>query len=396
MDMKVKVNRAMIVGVLLFGVGIMLRYYVMSFGSNFDFESYTIVGELASHGKNIYAETSRYNYAFLFSWIQGFTYFLADLHSFDLFNTYRILMVSVLTLADLGIAMWLGNRYSLKLAIIFFLNPISIIITGYHNQFDNIAILFALLSISFHEESEQMQKRDWIAVLFLSLSLLTKHILFMFFAWILFHDGLRNKRTWGKRLCYCVIPPLVFLCSFIPYALQSKAALQGILDNVFFYRSYNNSPLLALFLKPLGYNVKNLPYNFLLYAGVLLVWGLFMRKASYEKSILTYFIGMVAFSSAIANQYLIIPIVGLLVLDSGIFTYLYMIIGLIYCFFNTNEFGFVVQFEYLLPEPFKRVVTEIAKEGGIMVSLMTLLLCCALIRQIYSKKEKDKRGEENG
>ena len=111
---------------------------------------------------------------------------------------------------------------------------------------------------------------------------------------------------------------------------------------------------------------------------------------------MTYFIGMVAFSSAIANQYLIIPIVGLLVLDSGIFTYLYMIIGLIYCFFNTNEFGFVVQFEYLLPEPFKRVVTEIAKEGGIMVSLMTLLLCCALIRQIYSKKEKDKRGEENG
>lgn len=389
MDMKMKVNRTMIAGVLLFGVGIMLRYYVMSFGSNFDFESYTIVGELASQGKNIYAETNRYNYAFLFSWIQGITYVLAELHFLDFFSTYRILMVSVLTLADLGIAMWLGYRYSLKIAIIFFLNPISIIITGYHNQFDNIAILFALLSISFHDESEQMQKRDWISVLFLSLSLLTKHILFMFFAWLLLRDGLHNKKTWGKRVCYSVIPPFVFLCSFIPYIVQSRAALQGILENVFFYRSYNNFPLLALFLSPLGYDVKSLPYNFLTYVGVLLILGLLMRKASYEKSLLTYFISMVAFSSAIANQSLIIPIAGLLVLDGGIFTYLYMLMGLAYCFFNTNELGFVTQSEFWLQEPFRRVVAEIAKEGGIMVSLMMLLLCCTLVRQIFSQKEKE-------
>ncbi|MBQ6111682.1 MAG: hypothetical protein IJL01_04735, partial [Synergistaceae bacterium] len=42
--------------------GITLRFVLMTLGHNFDFESYCIVGKLAAHGKNIYANTGRYNY----------------------------------------------------------------------------------------------------------------------------------------------------------------------------------------------------------------------------------------------------------------------------------------------------------------------------------------------
>ncbi len=42
--------------------GITLRFVIMTLGHNFDFDSYCIVGELAASGKNIYANTGRYNY----------------------------------------------------------------------------------------------------------------------------------------------------------------------------------------------------------------------------------------------------------------------------------------------------------------------------------------------
>ncbi len=47
----------------LLSLGIILRFFAMSFGSNYDFESYCIVGEIAGKYRNVYAETSRYNYA---------------------------------------------------------------------------------------------------------------------------------------------------------------------------------------------------------------------------------------------------------------------------------------------------------------------------------------------
>ena len=95
--------------------------------------------------------------------------------------SFRAYIVTLLTLADLGIALWLAKNHSMKTSLFFFLNPISIVITGYHNQFDNIAVFFALLSVSFvDDKNENITKNDAIAIMFLSLSLITKHILYAF------------------------------------------------------------------------------------------------------------------------------------------------------------------------------------------------------------------------
>ncbi len=150
-----------IIGLIgLIAVGIMIRYVVMAFGNNFDFESYKIVGEIAGNFRNVYAETSRYNYAPIFLCIQGVLYRLSIYAGANQEWMYRILIVTVLTMADLGITAFIANRYSYVKALLFFLNPVSIIITGYHNQFDNIAVLFALLSIIFFNEEEKIGKKD--------------------------------------------------------------------------------------------------------------------------------------------------------------------------------------------------------------------------------------------
>lgn len=58
----------------LLSLGIIIRFFAMSLGRNFDFESHCIVGEIAGNFRSVYAETSRYNYAPIFLCVQGLLY----------------------------------------------------------------------------------------------------------------------------------------------------------------------------------------------------------------------------------------------------------------------------------------------------------------------------------
>lgn len=318
--------------------GILLRFWAMSFGHNYDFESYCIVGELAASLRNVYALTPRYNYGPVFFCIQGICFRLSQYFSGDSVLTYRILIVGILTLADLGIMCWIAAKYSLRLGAVFFLNPISVFITGYHNQFDNIAVLLALISCFFYNEEEAITKKDWLFVLFFTASLVTKHILFMVPFWLLVKKGLPLK----KRILYSFVPPFVFLLSFVPFIIGNMAALRGVLLNVFLYRADSNYPLLKwLFV------LLNLPFQLRFVTFLVIMTGLafVVRKQTYEYQITFYLLAMVTFSSALANQYLVIPIVSLCIFSKGICRYIYFIFMTIYLFLTNNGLGLLEKYQ---------------------------------------------------
>lgn len=310
-----KIDSRMAFIFFLYVIGVILRYWAMSIGSGFDFQSYCIVGELVTDWKNVYAETTRYNYGPIFFMIQGLAYAVAHIFSMDIVQTYRVILVGIFTLADLGIAMWLASRYSLKVSLIFFLNPMSIIITGFHNQFDNVAILLALLSCMYYNEEEEITKKDWMFVLMLALSLTMKHIIFILPFWLLVKKGLPLK----KRLLYVFVPPMIFGCSFIPFVIGNIDAFYGVARNVFLYKS---NPISPLFGELLGIPIE---FYFSLYIVMMLIMAFVVCKQSYEYILLLYFISMFTFSSAMAPQYFIIPIVTLCVLDKGIIRNIYFV-----------------------------------------------------------------------
>ena len=103
--------------VLFFGVA--LRFFVMSFGFNFDFESYCIVGDIVVRMRNVYSETGRYNYAPIFSLIQGILYWISSF-SPNRIDTYRVLIVILLTGVDLGITYFILQKYGVFKACFFF------------------------------------------------------------------------------------------------------------------------------------------------------------------------------------------------------------------------------------------------------------------------------------
>ena len=342
--MRQKIGKVTSLFFLLISAGIFLRFFAMSLGHNYDWESYCIVGEIAGNFRNVYAETGRYNYGMLFFCIQGLLWriacFCTSKQAYEL--TYRVLMVSVLTATDLGITQYIAKRHSMRAALVFFLNPISILITGYHNQFDNIAVLLALMTVAFYNEEERYNKKDIGFVLMLTLCLIMKHILFIFPLFLLLRKALPGR----KKLLYAFVPPALFLLSFVPFVVGNAAALRGVIDAVFLYRSFNNAPLLMVLYKLIGFpEGLKFPVYLLLMAGA--AW--LTRKLTYEKQLLLYLIAMVAFSSAIANQYLAIPMAALCILDLAGYRYLYMLLIGLHMILSDEGLQVLRQKEALLP-----------------------------------------------
>jgi hypothetical protein len=207
---------------------------------NFDTTAWQIVVDILRRGGDLYRETERYNYSPLWA---GVLYGLAGLA--DALGVSFVRTVAVfLTLVDVGTAavIWrIGvarGRTPVAagwLALLFFANPVSVLVSSQQVMFDGLSILFLLLALW---AAERKSSSPTATVGFLSLSLLAKHI-----TW--FHPLLFAARRREPRLKWtaALSPYLVFLLSFLPF----WRSWEGIRAHVFGYRGldevYGTEPL---------------------------------------------------------------------------------------------------------------------------------------------------------
>lgn len=281
---------------------------------NGDFEAYCIVGDLAAQGKNVYAHTIRYNYAPLWSVILGKFYAASQLFT-NSRTIYKIFIVLFITLADLGIARIIARQIGELWGMIFFINPISMASSIFYPQFDNTAVFLGACGILFLCESSkqtEIKLYDIAGIVFLSLSLLMKHILYAFPLWILLNKNINIR----KKILYAFIPPLVFLLSFVPYWPEGS---QGIINNVFMYRSASNYPLFALeLINHLGIYLPMQKYiGFPVFNLLMLLAAYIFRNEELNNSFMLYTISLVCFTSSLWHYYLSIPCMAIVVLFSG-------------------------------------------------------------------------------
>jgi hypothetical protein len=278
-----------------FLLGVAARFVLPQQGFNYDVTSFRIVGDIVASGGNVYAETERYNYGPVWFLILGALRIAASATG-DPERLFRLGIVAVLTLADLAIAAMLNRRIGPRAAILFFLNPVSIVITGYHNQFDNVAIAAGLAGALLAERAAK--EGGWRltsgALALFGLSLATKHLFFVLPLWLAF-----RARSWREALVAAGVPILLFVASFLPFA---PGGWRGIVHNVLLYRSFGNGPA-ARILHEAG---AAIPPSLLLVAGLAAAGWLLRRRPLFE-SVLVYLVLLVVLSPAMANQYLAIP-----------------------------------------------------------------------------------------
>ena len=275
-------------------LGLAARLGAASFGHNYDVESYFVVAKIMAAGGNVYAETTRYNY--------GPVWFLI-LHGLDLLAQHnetilRWLVAGFLSLADVGLFVLIYRQAGPLLGALFFLNPVSILITGFHSQFDNFALGIGLLGVLQlgHEPERPLGRREFGGLLLLGLSLATKHILFVFPLWLAV-----KRRGWLTKILIIGVPVAVFLASFLPWWADSHG---GIVKNVFLYNSGGYGVFYSLMLPEIARLVlSSRGYWYLL----LIVFAFICRPKSNFHSFLIYTGVLVAASPAYANQYLAIP-----------------------------------------------------------------------------------------
>tara|TARA_B100001540_G_scaffold307684_1_gene321285 strand:+ start:357 stop:1547 length:1191 start_codon:yes stop_codon:yes gene_type:complete len=293
--------------ILFVFVGFFLRVWICQFGSNMDFASWQANLDLFKEGKSIY-EFGNYTYAT--PWI--YTLYILDTLSFPVLeNTkfvqnipgefYRIKIVIFLSFIDFLIFLLLFRNYSLKIGLLFFLNPISIIITGHHNQFSQYAILFGFLSILLYE-NKNINKRILISSLLLGISLAVKHILIFFPLWWAF----KEKKIINK-IIVIVVPYSIFILSFFPFLINE---FQYVYENVLINWKREDGPFWGMF----GPKIIHMYFSLqTLFSLLLVILGFLFVDKKLKESFYFYLMAVVIFSSMMYTQYLVIPLIALAV-----------------------------------------------------------------------------------
>ena len=309
--------------VLVLLIGMAARLWVATLGHNYDLDSWSIVADITWHGGNVYAETDRYEYGPVWFNILHGLGVLARHNP----QAFRYLVAGFLSLVDAGIYFFLRRRFGEGVGALFFLNPVSIIISGYHNQFDNLAVLLGLLAIPLigDDFDQPVGRRRFWGLVVLGSSLATKHLLFAFPFWL----AVKQKGLLQK-LIVLAVPVLVFGLGFLPYW---PAGREGIIHHVFLYRSELARDYFYQYLVPpilqMGFNGQAV------WAGCLFIGAFLFRTKNSLESLLYYTAVLVATSPAIVNQYLAIPM-AFVVTHLNVFTVLYVVVLTLHLLVDPN------------------------------------------------------------
>jgi hypothetical protein len=291
-DWKNVARSAWLPAVLLCGLA--ARFWIGTFGHNYDYDSERIIAGITRSGENVYASTDRYNYGPV--WFQ-------ILHGLDLLSggnekVFRALVIGFLSAVDIGIFFALRQKFGRLAATLFFLNPVSIMITGYHNQFDNVALLLGFWSVMLFGDDfkKPIGRRKFFGLVVLGFSLMTKHLLFVFPLWLAV-----KQRGMLQKWIVLIVPPLIFLAGFLPYW---SAGREGIIHNVFQYRSSTADFFYHFFMPG---DIAYLANSQTVWIAFLILFAFICRKKNIFESLLIYTAVLVSTSPAMANQYLAIP-----------------------------------------------------------------------------------------
>jgi hypothetical protein len=302
--------------------GFAARLLVATLGQDYDMDSWQIMAKLADHGDNVYASTDRYNFAP--GWFQ-------ILHALNLLSghnptVFRYAVTGFLSLGDAGIFFILWRRFGKLAACWFFLNPVSVIISGYQCNFDNLAILLGLLAVlQMGDEFDQpITRRKLLALFILGLSLVIKHVFFAFPFWLAV-----KQRGMLQKLVVIFVPVFIFALSFVPYWHTGS---QGIIQNVFLYRSM---PLNYFYLMFVPASVQNVFDSLMVWLLLLALFAFIYRQKSAVESMLFYTGLLVAGSPAMVNEYLAIPAV-FVATHLNLFTILYTAIATLRLLVDAN------------------------------------------------------------
>jgi hypothetical protein len=233
---------------------------------------------------------------------------------------FHVLVAAFLATIDVLIGLALAMAYSHTAAVVFLLAPVGLLISGFHSQFENVAVLCALLAWLIVRGGRPGPAALVVSAGLTGLSLVVKHIMFLFPLWLMFWSPLGKLRY---RVLYAGIAYAVFFCSFIPW-WEDPASRAGIVNNVFGYNSTYGDSTYGSSLAPMTVSlflpIRSIDASFqwipvvrrfkALWMGLMLAAGVALVRRGAHELFLLYLMALYAFTPAMAEQYTAIPLVA--------------------------------------------------------------------------------------
>lgn len=199
--------------------------------TNYDIQSYQSIGAAAASGQSIYPSLAYYHHPYFpfLVYLEWASFLLSRIGV-----SQAILLKLLFSIIDVGVT-WLVFRLGRKsqAALLYAINPLSILMITIHGQFDSIPLFFLLLAIL------NLKSRNMISALWYSVAIATKTWPILLF--VPFVAALRNK--WVSLLIPVVPAVLVVL-----YAFLFRTPVLEILRPVIAYRGvYGYWSISALF-----------------------------------------------------------------------------------------------------------------------------------------------------
>jgi len=294
-------NNKYIILLLILIVGLLLRYLIAQWGFNFDFEMWKGNLLLFQNNKSIY-EFGNYTYAPL--WINVLnildhlpypsdTSFISQIIPG---SSFRVKIIFFLSIIDFLIFLLIYKNYTLKIGLLFFFNPISIIISGHHNQFNNLPIFLAFYAVLLYENARN--KKIFLPLILLGFSICAKHILIFFPLWWAI-----KERKLSNKIFILTIPYLIFFLSFYPYIFTEFV---NVYEKLIYFGKRNDGPFWGMFgpkiLHMYGGNFHSI------FAILLIIIGFLFEKKSLKITFYLYLLAVVIFSPGMYTQYLVIAV----------------------------------------------------------------------------------------
>lgn len=305
--------------------GVVLRVWLASRGHNFDMESWTITADLVVGGQNVYANTYRHPYGPPWFLVLGGLRWIHNVFGLSRLGpeSFHIVVAAFLSLADVAIAWLLYRAFGLIAALFFILNPVSILLTGYHSQIDNLAILPGLVAwLILFPACNPLPKLSWSRVLgsaaLLGLSLATKHVLILFPIWILMCPHLLGGLL--RRISYAVAAYGVLAAICLPFVLAPQA-WTGFRRYALDYEGLAANHTLLLHVIDLvappvavdslfGLLPPGVSFLHRLFIFLMLGIGWIITRRRPVDLFYCYLISLVVFTYSMADQYLAVPLVA--------------------------------------------------------------------------------------
>jgi len=177
-------------------------------------------------------------------------------------------------------------------ALLFFSNPLSVFVTGFHLQWDNLAILFLVVAVWLAGREPESRAATSLA---LAASLLVKHVTF-------FHPLQFASRIGRRRLPLEILLPYgFFFASLLPYWGSRAAVFEG----VFRYRGLSEDYGTAMLRKLPGFP-DWAPTALFVAAALAAVFA--FRRMEIGRACLLLFLVVLIFVPGVVEYYFVWPI----------------------------------------------------------------------------------------